>query len=156
MGLARPHQRSETLRTLRRVSDSLQPDVPLAETGMLARGERPPASVAGGDTEEVDAVVVAPSPRLPERREARAVVPAVQAAAVAAGSFVAGAAMVGLAHRRQRRRELVRAGARRGLGRGGGRRGASAGRGSRGMGELVQIVGSRSLLVDVHLLGGRD
>jgi hypothetical protein len=98
----------------------------------------------GGDTEEVDAVVVAPSSRLlPERSEARAVVPAVQAAAVAAGSFVAGAAMVGLAHRRQQRRELMRASARRG-------------RGSRGMGELVQIVGSRSLLVDVHLLGGRN
>ena len=123
------------------MSDSLQPDVPRS---------------VGGDTEEVDAVVVAPSARpLPERAEARAVVPAVQAAAVAAGSFVAGAAMVGLAHRRQRRRELVRAGARRGLGRGG-RRGASGGRGARGMGELVQIVGSRSLLVDVHLLGGRN
>jgi hypothetical protein len=134
-------QRSEGLRTLRRVSDSPQPDVPRS---------------VGGDTEEVDAVVVAPSARpLPERAEARAVVPAVQAAAVAAGSFVAGAAMVGLAHRRQRRRELVRAGARRGLGRGG-LRGASGGRGSRGMGELVQIVGSRSLLVDVHLLGGRN
>jgi hypothetical protein len=124
------------------VSDSLQPDAPQS---------------VGGDTEEVDAVVVAPSARpLSERRDTRTVVPAVQAAAVAAGSFVAGAAMVGLAHRRQRRRELVRAGARRGLGRGGGRRGASGGRGSRGMGELVQIVGSRSLLVDVHLLGGRD
>jgi hypothetical protein len=125
------------------VSNSLQPDVPRS---------------VGGDTEEVDAVVVTPSTRpLPARTEARAVVPAVQAAAVAAGSFVAGAAMVGLAHRRQRRRELVRAGARRrGLGRGGGRRGASGGRGARGMGELVQIVGSRSLLVDVHLLGGRN
>jgi hypothetical protein len=124
------------------VSDLLQPDAPRS---------------GGGDTEEVDAVVVAPSARtLPERTEARAVVPAVQAAAVAAGSFVAGAAMMGLAHRRQRRRELVRAGARRGLGRGGGRRAANGGRGSRGMGELVQIVGSRSLLVDVHLLGGRN
>jgi hypothetical protein len=111
------------------VSDSLQPDAPRS---------------AGGDTEEVDAVVVASSARsLPERSEARAVVPAVQAAAVAAGSFVAGAAMVGLAHRRQQRRELMRASARRG-------------RGSRGMGELVHIVGSRSLLVDVHLLGGRN
>ncbi len=101
--------------------------------------------------------MVAPSARpLPERTEARAVVPAVQAAAVAAGSFVAGAAMVGLAHRRRRHRELVRLGGRRGLGRGGGRRAVSGGRGSRGMGELVQIVGSRSLLVDVHLLGGRN
>ncbi len=115
------------------------------------------AQPASSDTEEVDAVVVAPAPRaLTERRDARAVVPAVQAAAVAAGSFVAGAAMMGVAHRRRRRRELVRAGARRGLGRGGGRRAASGGRGSRSMGELVQIVGSRSLLVDVHLLGGRD
>ncbi len=142
------------------MSDSLQPDAPLADdldpTRPLAEGGCPRASVVG-DTEEVDAVVVAPSARpLPERTEARAVVPAMQAAAVAAGSFVAGAAMVGLAHRRQRRRELVRAGARRGLGRGGGRRGGSGGRGSRGMGELVQIVGSRSLLVDVHLLGGRN
>jgi hypothetical protein len=111
------------------VSDSLQPDA---------------LRSVGGDTEEVDALVVAPSARLlPARTEARTVAPAVQAAAVAAGSFVAGAAMVGLAHRRQRRRELMRAGSRRG-------------RGSRGMGELVQIVGSRSLLVDVHLLGGRN
>ena len=31
----------------------------------------------------------------------------------------------------------------------------NAGAGERG-GELVQIIGSRSLLVDVHLLGGRD
>jgi hypothetical protein len=131
--------------------------LPLAETGMPAVGGAPPASALGGDTEEVDAVVVAPSARpLPERSEARTVVPAVQAAAVAAGSFVAGAAMVGLAHRRQRRRELVRASGRRGFGRGGGRRGAGGARGSRGMGELVQIVGSRSLLVDVHLLGGRN
>jgi hypothetical protein len=134
-------QGSEALPTLVAVGDSLQPD------GLQS---------VGGDTEEVDAVVVAPSARsLPERPEARTVVPAVQAAAVAAGSFVAGAAMVGLAHRRQRRRELMRAGARRGIGRGG-RRSASTGRGSRGMGELVQIVGSRSLLVDVHLLGGRN
>ncbi len=124
------------------MSDSLQPDAPQS---------------VGGDTEEVDAVVVAPAARsLPERRDSRTVGPAVQAVAVAAGSFVAGAAMMGLAHRRQRRRELVRAGARRGLGRARGRRGASAARGSRGIGELVQIVGSRSLLVDVHLLGGRD
>jgi hypothetical protein len=132
------NQRSEARRTLRHVADSLQP--------------------VGGDTEEVDAVVVAAAPRaLPERRDARAVVPAVQAAAVAAGSFVAGAAVVGLAHRHRTRRALVRAGTRRGLGRGGRRGGRpSGGRGSRGMGELVQIVGSRSLLVDVHLLGGRD
>lgn len=73
-----------------------------------------------------------------------------QAAAVAVGGFVAGAAVVGLAHRRQSKRQaLVR----------GGRsartrriaRGERTGR--RGPGELVQVVASRTLLVDVHLLG---
>jgi hypothetical protein len=77
----------------------------------------------------------------------------VQAAAVAAGGFVAGAAVVGLVHRRQRRSAALPKGRRpRGdLGRGGaqGRKGARAV-------ELIQIVGSRSLLVDVHLLGGPD
>lgn len=112
----------------------------------------------GGDTEEVDAVVVTPAPParrgLPARRAAEAVVPAVQAAAVAATGFVAGAALVGLAHRRQHRRELVRVGSARRLGR---RTGRGRGRGSsKGGAELVKIVGSRSLLVDVHLLGGRD
>ncbi len=108
---------------------------------------------AGGDTEEVDALVVAPTSRaLPERRPARAVAPAVQAAAVAATSFVAGAVVVGLAHRRQRRRDLARSGTKRRLGRGAGR--GSSARG--GAGELLQIVSSRSLLVDVHLLGGRN
>ncbi len=110
---------------------------------------------AGGDAEEVDAVVVTPAPRaLPARRAAEAVVPAVQAAAVAATGFVAGAALVGLAHRRQHRRELMRVGSARRLGR---RAGGGRGRGgSKGGAELVKIVGSRSLLVDVHLLGGRD
>ncbi|HUB75163.1 MAG TPA: hypothetical protein VL979_14160 [Solirubrobacteraceae bacterium] len=74
--------------------------------------------------------------------------PAVQAAAVAASGFVAGAAMAGLVRRRRRRatsKPLSRR-ARRAAKRGG------AGRGPRAL-ELVQIVGSRSLLVDVHLLG---
>jgi hypothetical protein len=74
-------------------------------------------------------------------RTTGAVLPAVQAAAVAAGGFVAGAAVVGLVHRRQRRSGAI-AKARRGTVRGG--RAA----------ELVQVVGSRSFLVDVHLLGG--
>lgn len=120
------------------MSEPLQPDPPQG---------------AGGDTEEVDAVVVTPTARsLPEPRPARAVVPAVQAAAVAATGFMAGAAVAGLMRRRQHRRELVRAGSPRRLARGTSGRGASA----RGAGELLQIVGSRSLLVDVHLLGGRD
>ncbi|HXB65149.1 MAG TPA: hypothetical protein VNV42_09780 [Solirubrobacteraceae bacterium] len=105
------------------MSDSLQPDTPPT-----------------GDTEEVDAVVVLPDSQSPVlATNVRAVVPAVQAAAVAATGFVAGAAVVGLAHRRQRRRDVAR----------------SKRRLRGGAGELVQIVGSRSLLVDVHLLGGR-
>jgi hypothetical protein len=76
-------------------------------------------------------------------------IPAVQAAAVAAGGFVAGAAVVGLVTRRQRRSAALTKGrAKPRLGR---RRGAGT-----SAGELVQIVGSRSLLVDVHLLGGRS
>jgi hypothetical protein len=79
-------------------------------------------------------------------------IPAVQAAAVAAGGFVAGAAVVGLAHRRGRRSAaLVKGRAGRRLGRRARRSGGSA----PAAGELIKIVGSRSLLVDVHLLGGR-
>jgi hypothetical protein len=117
-----------------------------------------------GDTEEIDAIPVlagegptlvseAPLPVLPRSAVSHSLVslrsaPAVQAAAVAAGGFVAGAAMVGLARRR-----------RGGLDRGGRRVSTATGRGRRGKGrrqgssELLQIVGSRSLLVDVHLLG---
>ncbi len=74
--------------------------------------------------------------------------PVVQAAAVAAGGFVAGAAVVGLVTRRRRRAAALAARPpRRRLGRR--RKPAQSDR------ELVQIVGSRSLLVDVHLLGGR-
>jgi hypothetical protein len=85
-------------------------------------------------------------------RSGGAVIPAVQAAAVAAGGFVAGAALVSLAQRRQRRSAAVAKGGRRGRGAGRGGRTAAVG------GELVQIVSSRSLLVDVHLLApdGRD
>jgi hypothetical protein len=115
-----------------------------------------------GDTEEVDALpVLADEPTVVRAgssgqglargwRSAGASVPVVQAAAVAAGGFVAGAAVVGLVHRRRRPaltqggragRRLNRARPRRD------RRSASR------AGELLQIVGSRSLLVDVHLLG---
>lgn len=112
-----------------------------------------------GDTEEIDAVAVpadegpaiAPAGTVPVPVSRRSVAlaslrsaPAVQAAAVAAGGFVAGAAVVGIA--RRRRTVAVR----------GGRRSAARGRRSKGArqgaGELLQIVGSRSLLVDVHLL----
>jgi hypothetical protein len=122
------------------------------------------ARLDAGDGEAIDAlpVLVAEAHAVPaqlrggalpgERRSA-VVLPAVQAAAVAAGGFVAGAAVVGLVHRRQRRSSALAKGRRAG-------RIGSASRsrpGSRSRppaAELVQIVGSRSLLVDVHLLGG--
>jgi hypothetical protein len=113
----------------------------------------------GEDTEEVDAlpvlaeeptVIASPVGALPAQAgPGRAVVPAVQAAAVAAGGFVAGAAVVGLVHRRRRRTTLAKGRGARRLSRGG-RESRSANK----AGELLQIVGSRSLLVDVHLLGG--
>jgi len=124
--------------------------------------EHRPATVAG-EGEEVDALpVLAGQPAFVrpypfagafsrDWRAAGAVIPAVQAAAVAAGGFVAGAAVVGLVNRRHRNSSVSAQGRRTRAGRA--RR--SARPGERG-GELVQIIGSRSLLVDVHLLGGRD
>jgi len=106
-----------------------------------------------GDGEEIDALpVLAAEPHaMGERaasgaligdwRGAGAVIPAVQAAAMVAGGFVAGVAVVGLVHRRQQRAATLSRGRR------SARRGAKAG-------DLVQIVGSRSFLLDVHLLGG--
>jgi hypothetical protein len=80
-------------------------------------------------------------------RSGAAVIPAMQAAAVAAGGFVAGAAVVGLVQRRHRHTTAIAKPrrSRRGLQRGG-RAGSSPA-------ELVQVVSSRKFLVDVHLLG---
>jgi len=113
------------------------------------------------DTEEVDAlpvladeptVIASPAGTLPAQAgPGRAVVPAVQAAAVAAGGFVAGAAVVGLVHRR-RRTALAKGGRAGRLNRA--RPPRRDNRSANRAGELLQIVGSRSLLVDVHLLGG--
>ena len=95
----------------------------------------------------------APGGRLSrERRLPSTMIPAVQAAAVAAGGFVAGAAVLGLVHRHQQRSTALAQGRR--AGRELGKR--HAGKSARTAGELLQIVGSRSLLVDVHLLGGAD
>jgi len=80
-------------------------------------------------------------------RSGGAMIPAMQAAAVAAGGFVAGAAVVGLVQRRQRQ-SLAIAGARRG-----GRALARGGRPPAASGEVLQILSSRSMLVDVHVLG---
>ena len=124
--------------------------------GAVKRSGRPRTLRGMGDTEEVDAlpvladeptVIASPAGTLPAQAgPGRAVVPAVQAAAVAAGGFVAGAAVVGLVHRRRRRTALTK-------GRRAGRL-SRDGRSAKKAGELLQIVGSRSLLVDVHLLGG--
>jgi len=140
-----------------------QPSAPDRSTTSQSAGEQPARST--GDTEEIDALpvlagdstVVHPYP-LPAAaptywRATGAALPAVQAVAVAAGGFVAGVAVVGLAHRRGRR---AAAGARaRRIGRGAAR-GSRGRRGVSKAGELVQIVSSRSLLVDVHLLAARD
>ena len=79
----------------------------------------------------------------------RTTLPAVQAAAAAAGGFVAGAAVVGLVGRRHRR-ALARGASGRALS----RRGRAKAARNAGVAERLQIVGSRSLLLDVHLLGG--
>jgi len=69
----------------------------------------------------------------------------VQTAAAAAGGFVAGAALLGLVHRRHSKRTaLASARSHRRIGRSGKR--------SKSVGEVVDVVGTRSLLVDVHLL----
>ena len=65
--------------------------------------------------------------------------PAVQAAAVAATGFVAGAATVALVRRRAARRALP------------GRK-----RRGRKRGDLIDVAASRSFLVDIHLLNPRD
>ncbi len=99
--------------------------------------------------QELEAVPVLTSASAPHGRALiRSAAPAAQAAVLAAGGFVAGAAVIGLANRRRGRR-----GARALAGRG--RRGAR-GKSGGARSELVQILGTRSLLVDVHLLGGAE
>jgi hypothetical protein len=85
--------------------------------------------------EEVDAELVPALPRVLE--PVRAAPLAVQAAAVAATGFVAGAATVAVVrhHRAKKARKLQRRSAHR---------------------QLANVIASRSFLVDVHLLGGRD
>jgi hypothetical protein len=143
------------------VSDPFEPD--RSETGEPGGGQD--GQTRPGDTEEIDALpVLAEGPTvLRAYRLASApttywksttlAIPAVQAAAVAAGGFVAGAAVVGLAQRRNRQASAASAPRRVGQGLS---RAARERRGASKAGELVQIVGSRSFLVDVHLLGGRD
>jgi hypothetical protein len=90
--------------------------------------------------EEVDALPVLVTEPQPLALAPRALAPAVQTAAVAAGGFVAGALVVRVLGRRHRRALTARAPRR-------------LSPRKRTAGELVEIVSSRSLLVDVHLLG---
>jgi hypothetical protein len=131
------------------MSAGTEPDLP----------DGPRAPVPNGDrAHEIDALPVLaqearvlqatrPAGALAGERRSAVMIPAVQAAAVAAGGFVAGAAVVKLVHRRQRHAAALSKGRRSGRALGQRRRAGRAG-------ELVQIVGSRSLLLDVHLLGG--
>jgi len=95
--------------------------------------------------QEVDAVPVLDHQPIRRGGLIRSVAPAGQAVVLAASGFAAGAAVVGLAVRR-------RGGAAR---RPAKRRSARGTRGGK-RGESVKIVGTRSLLVDVHLLGGAE
>ena len=103
-------------------------------------------------TEEVDAIVVQAEERVVLQQSTpllptptRTIVPAVQAAAVAAGGFVAGAAVVGFVSRRHSRALAAGGAPRRRLLR---RSGSSS------RVQALQIVSTRSVLVDVHLLDG--
>ena len=105
-----------------------------------------------GLAEEVRITRLAPAPGALLPRRARRALPVRAASAIAAGGFVAGAALVGVLGRRQRRAGVLAASRRRSRlpgrrGRGGGARGRKADA------ERLQIVGSRKLLIDVHLLG---
>jgi hypothetical protein len=110
------------------------------------------AVIDTSSTEVVDAhPVLAPEPVFKELA-VRSPAQGVQAVAAAAGGFVAGAAMLGLVHRRRSKRAaLASTRSTRRVGRSGKKR-------SKSMGELAEVVATRTLLVDVHLLGpvGRD
>jgi hypothetical protein len=128
-------QRSSTPRDDAAAAARASSEVPATDTLPVLAGE---AALLG--VRRVDPI----APRAPQSLA----LPVVQAAAAAAGGFVAGAAVVGLAHRRARRAALGKP-----------RRAARAiTRGARSSsrgGEPAQIVGSRSFLIDVHLLGER-
>ena len=101
---------------------------------MSAAHSTPEASDDG--VEEVDGLPVLAEPRVIEPA-APLVTPV--AAAVAATGFVAGMATVAVVRRRKARKQVKKGLLRRG-----------------GRGELMNVVGTRSFLVDLHLLGGRD
>jgi hypothetical protein len=106
----------------------------MSEEGRTGVGLPAEPDLPLGDEETVDGLPVLAQVR-PIERASTASLPAVQAAAVAATGFVAGAATVVLVKRHTARKH------------------ARAGRnGSRRAADLLPIVGSRTFLVDVHLL----
>jgi hypothetical protein len=94
-----------------------------------------PADVVVEDEETVDGLPVLADVR-PIERASPASLPAVQAAAAAATGFVAGAATVALVRRRAARKltRVQRSAPRRAI-------------------DALPVVGSRTFIVDVHLLG---
>ncbi len=110
---------------------------------MTAMNAEPPDAEVLSEVETIDGVPVleeaapslAPAPLHTGAALSPVASPAVQAAAAAATGFVAGAAALALARRRGARR-LARATVQ--------RRGSDA----------LPIVGTRSFLIDVHLIGG--
>jgi hypothetical protein len=126
------------------VSAAQEPESPQAESTDSTQAE---SELAEPLTEEVDAIIVEAEERVVVQSSAplpaptRTMVPAVQAAAVAAGGFVAGAAVVGLVGRRHNRALAAGTAPRRRLL-----------RRSRTQVEALQIISTRSLLVDVHML----
>lgn len=98
------------------------------------------------DIEEVDALPVLAAERQPQALVPRSAAPVAQTAAAAAGGFVAGAALLGLVHRRNSKRTmLARPRARRRI--------LRSGKRSKPAGQILEVAATRSFLVDVHLLG---
>jgi hypothetical protein len=91
-----------------------------------------PPGVDPNDEEPVDAVPVLAQAR-PIEAAAPATLPAAQAVAVAATGFVAGAATIALVKRHSARKVARRSASRRAV-------------------DLLPIVGTRTFLVDVHLI----
>ncbi len=162
---------SGTPTRLRRVSRSTHPSTPPGDL-VVADPTPAPGAVpeAGEDAEAIDALPVladeSPGRAHPRtsgssgelEQEARAGVlgrvggarlPAAPTIA-AAGGHVVSATLLRLLHRRRRRRALLARRGRAGRSPRGARRGRR-GQGTRGI-DLLEIVASRSLLVDIHLL----
>jgi len=98
-------------------------------------GTYPGDALVEDEGEAVDGLPVLVDEVRPLDRASRAFLPVVQAAAVAATAFVAGAATVAV-YRRRSARKLARSGR----------------AGSRRAVEVLPVVSSRTFLVDVHVL----